>query len=138
MQARILGPDMTERGYARGYSAAIMGVTGLITIAIPPSIGMVLYGSIGEVSIGRLFAGGIAPGLLMTLFLMISVTITSRKKRYLPERDKPAPLREIVPTFFSTIWAFLFPIILIVGLRGGLLIPSEAGALRHFTHWQSA
>ena len=77
MQARILGPDMTERGYARGYSAAIIGVTGLITIAIPPSIGMVLYGSIGEVSIGRLFAGGIAPGLLMTLFLMISVTITS-------------------------------------------------------------
>jgi|LSQX01.3.fsa_nt_gb tripartite ATP-independent transporter DctM subunit len=132
MQARILGPDMTERGYARGYSAAIIGVTGLITIAIPPSIGMVLYGSIGEVSIGRLFAGGIAPGLLMTLFLMISVTITSRKKRYLPERDKPAPLKEIVPTFFSTIWAFLFPIILIVGLRGGLLIPSEAGAFASF------
>lgn len=128
MQARILGPDMTKRGYARSYSAAIIGFSSLITIAIPPSIGMVLYGSIGEVSIGRLFAGGLVPGLLMMTFLMIAVSITAKKKRYLPEKEKIASLQEIIPTFFGSIWAFLFPIILIVGLRGGLLIPSEAGA----------
>jgi len=95
MESRILGPDMTKQGYARGYSAGINGYSALITISIPPSIGMVLYGSIGEVSIGRLFAGGIVPGLLMMLFLMITVSITAKKRGYLPENKEKAPLKEI-------------------------------------------
>jgi len=129
MESRILGPDMTKQGYARGYSAGINGYSALITISIPPSIGMVLYGSIGEVSIGRLFAGGIVPGLLMMLFLMITVSITAKKRGYLPENKEKAPLKEITVTFLSSIWAILFPIILLVSLRTGLLLPSEAGAL---------
>ena len=129
MESRILGPDMTKQGYARGYSAGINGYSALITISIPPSIGMVLYGSIGEVSIGRLFAGGIVPGLLMMLFLMITVSITAKKRGYLPENKEKASLKEITVTFLSSIWAILFPIILLVSLRTGLLLPSEAGAL---------
>ncbi|MTI60418.1 MAG: TRAP transporter large permease subunit [Firmicutes bacterium] len=128
MQSRILGSEMTKRGYARGYSAGINGFTALITIAIPPGIGLVLYGSIGEISVGRLFAGGIVPGLLMMVFLMITVSITSRKKGYMPEREEAASIKEIIPTFISSIWAILFPIILLVGLRFGLMVPSEAGA----------
>ena len=129
MESRILGPDMTKQGYARGYSAGINGFSALITIAIPPSIGLVLYGSIGEVSIGRLFAGGIAPGLLMMLLLMIIVSITAKKRGYLPEKKKKTPLKEIMLIFFSSIWAILFPIILLVSLRFGLFVPSEVGAL---------
>jgi tripartite ATP-independent transporter DctM subunit len=129
MQSRILGPSMTARGYARGWSAAVNGFTGLIVIAIPPSIGLVLYGSIGEVSIGRLLAGGLVPGLLMTLVFGTVVSFTARKKGYLPEREKAAPLREVGGTFFRSIWAMLFPIFLLVTLRGGLLVPSEAGAM---------
>ncbi len=128
MQARILGPEMTERGYSRGYSAAIIGYSALICIAIPPGIGLVLYGSIGEISIGRLFAGGIVPGLLMMVFLMIAVSFTARRKKYLPEREKMASLKEIITTFFTSLWALMFPVILIVGLRFGLMTPSEAGA----------
>ena len=59
MQSRILGPEMLRKGYSRGYSAGVNGFTALITVAIPPGIGLVLYGSIGEVSIGRLFAADI-------------------------------------------------------------------------------
>ena len=77
-------------------------------IAIPPSIGLVLYGSIGEVSIGRLLAGGLVPGLLMTLVFGTVVSFTARKKGYLPEREKAAPLREVGGTFFRSIWAMLF------------------------------
>lgn len=128
MQARILGPEMTKRGYDKGYSAAIIGYSALICIAIPPGIGLVLYGSIGEISIGRLFAGGIVPGLLMTIALMIAVNYTAKKKNYMPEREKFAEVKEIIPTFISSIWAMLFPVILIVGLRFGLMTPSEAGA----------
>ncbi len=129
MESRILGPEMTKQGYARGYSAGVHGFSALITISIPPSIGMVLYGSIGEVSIGRLFAGGIVPGLLMMLFLMITVSITSKKRGYLPINKEKAPTKEIFATFFRSIWAIFFPIILLVSLRSGILLPSEAGAL---------
>jgi len=128
MESRILGPDMIKQGYSRGYAAGINGFSAIITIAIPPSIGLVLYGSIGEVSIGRLFAGGIAPGLLIMLLLMVTVSITAKKRGYLPEKKKKTPLKEMLLIFFSSIWALLFPILLLVGLRFGLLVPSEAGA----------
>jgi len=129
MESRILGPDMTKLGYARGYSAGINGFSALITISIPPSIGLVLYGSIGEVSIGRLFAGGIAPGLLMMLFLMVTVSITAKKRGYLPQNIEKVPVKEVIATTLNSIWAIFFPIILLVSLRSGLLLPSEAGAL---------
>lgn len=128
MESRILGPDMIKKGYSRGYAAGVNGFSALIVIAIPPSIGLVLYGSIGEVSIGRLFAGGIAPGLLMMLLLMITVSITAKKRGYLPEKKKKTPSKEIMLIFFSSIWAVLFPIILLVSLRFGLFVPSEVGA----------
>lgn len=129
MESRILGPDMTKQGYSRGYSAGINGFSALITISIPPSIGMVLYGSIGEVSIGRLFSGGIVPGLLIMIFLMITVSITAKKRGYLPQNKERVPTKEMIATFLSSIWAIFFPIILLVSLRFGLLLPSEAGAL---------
>ena len=128
MQSRILGHEMVKRGYARGYAAGINGFSALITVAIPPGIGLVLYGSIGEVSIGRLFAAGIAPGFLMMCFLMIAVAITARKKGYTPEHSSPKSFKVILSSFLGSIWALLFPVILIVGLRMGFLVPSEAGA----------
>jgi len=128
MQSRILGPEMVQKGYSRGYAAGVNGFTALITVAIPPGIGLVLYGSIGEVSIGRLFAAGIAPGLLMMCFLMIAVSLTARNRGYTPEHSQRASFKVVLATFLSSIWALLFPIILILGLRFGLLVPSEAGA----------
>lgn len=128
MLGRVLGPSMIEKGYSRGFSAGVIGTSSLITTMIPPGIGLVLYGSIGEVSIGRLFAAGIVPGLLMMSFLMIAVAITARSKGYQPERTSFAKPKEIAVTFIDSIWAFLFPILLIAGLRFGLFTPSEAGA----------
>ena len=127
MEARILGPGMNARGYARGFSAGITGFSSLIVTMIPPSIGLVLYGSIGEISIGRLFMAGLVPGLLMAIAMMIAVSITARKRNYLPERER-ASLKEMALTFVECIWAFLFPILLIVGLRLGIFTASEAGA----------
>jgi tripartite ATP-independent transporter DctM subunit len=128
MLSRVLGPGMVKRGYSPGFSAGVIGCSALITTMIPPGIGMVLYGSIGEVSIGRMFAAGFMPGILMTVFLMVAVGVTARLKGYRPERAKRAHLKEIAKTFVDSIWAFLFPVILIVALRFGLFTPSEAGA----------
>ncbi len=128
MLSRMLGPGMIKKGYSGGFSAAVIGCSSLITTMIPPGIGLVLYGSIAEVSIGRLFAAGMIPGILMTIFLMVAVGLRAKQKGYLPEREKRAPLKEIAKTFIDCIWAFLFPVILIAGLRLGMFTPSEAGA----------
>ncbi len=128
MLSRMLGPGMIKQGYSGGFSAAVIGNSALITTMIPPGIGLVLYGSIAEVSIGRLFAAGMVPGLLMTVFLMVAVGVRARQKGYLPERETRPPLKEIAKTFVDCVWAFLFPVILIVGLRFGMFTPSEAGA----------
>ena len=63
MQSRILGPQMMKRGYSGGYTTAVIAVSSLITATIPPSIGLILFGFVGEVSIGRLFLAGIIPGI---------------------------------------------------------------------------
>jgi tripartite ATP-independent transporter DctM subunit len=128
MLSRILGTGMIKQGYSGGFSAAVIGCSSLITTMIPPGIGLVLYGSIAEVSIGRLFAAGMVPGILMTIFLMGAVGLRARQKGYLPERETRPSLKEIAKTFVDCIWAFLFPVILIVGLRFGMFTPSEAGA----------
>jgi tripartite ATP-independent transporter DctM subunit len=127
MEARILGTEMIKKGFSKGYTTAVTVITACITPIIPPSIGLILYGTIGEVSIGRLFAAGIIPGLMMMVFLMVVVSITSKKKKYLPERKRPS-LKEVGMAFIDSIWAFLFPFALIGGIRVGLFTPTEAGA----------
>lgn len=128
MLGRILGPGMIQKGYSRGFAAGVIGCSSLITTMIPPGIGLVLYGSIGEVSVGRLFAAGLVPGILMTVFLMLAVALTAKQKGYKPESVKVASPKEMIFTLIDSTWAFLFPILLIAGLRFGFFTPSEAGA----------
>lgn len=128
MLGRVLGPGMIARKYAPGFAAGIIGSASIITTMVPPGTGMILYGTIGEVSIGRLFTAGVVPGVLITIFLMIAVSITARRRGYPPERPHRAPLKEIGRTGIKSIWALLFPVILILGLRFGYFTPSEAGA----------
>jgi tripartite ATP-independent transporter DctM subunit len=128
MEARILGPAMLERGYSRGFACAAIVVGSLITATIPPSIGLILHGFLGNVSIGRLFVGGIMPGLLMTLFLMGTAWLVARRRGYQPERATLLSGREVLCAIWESKWALLFPIFLIVGIRYGIFTPSEAGA----------
>ncbi len=128
MESRILGPEMKRQGYPVGYTGAVIGYTSLITSTIPPGVGMILYGTIGEVSIGRLFAAGLAAGLLMMIILMVSVSITARLRGFKPAREKRANLKEILHSLKDTIWALIFPVLLLVGIRFGLFTPSEVGA----------
>ena len=72
MECRILGPEMTKRGYAPGWAAAVNCLTGLIVATIPPSMGLIIYGTVGEVSIGRLFVAGFVPGIIMCIFMLIA------------------------------------------------------------------
>ncbi len=129
MQSRILGQQMINRGYSGGYSASVIAISSLITATIPPSIGLILYGYVGEVSIGRLFLAGIIPGFLMMVFLMVVAYVVAKKRNYDSEEIlKRASIKEVLTTLRKSIWALMFPVILIVGIRFGLFSASEAGA----------
>lgn len=128
MEARILGPEMNRQGYPKGYTGAVIGYTSLITCTIPPGVGMILYGTTGEVSIGRLFAAGMVAGLIMMLLLMAVVAITSHIRGFKPAREKRASLKEILENLKESIWAIIFPVLLLVGIRFGIFTPSEVGA----------
>ncbi|MDR1535728.1 MAG: TRAP transporter large permease [Planctomycetota bacterium] len=132
MESRILGPEMLRLGYSRGWSAGINGLSALIVATIPPSMGLIIYGSVGEVSIGRLFAAGFMPGIIMMICLMAAVSISARRRGYAPEKAKMARPGEIIRCCVECIWALLFPILLIFFIRYGIMTPSESGAFAIF------
>jgi TRAP-type transport system large permease protein len=100
----------------------------VLTPIIPPGIGMILYGTIGQVSIGRLFAAGFVPAFLLWLGLSTAVWLTARRRGYQPERAMRPAAREVGGAFVGGIWALLFPVFLLFGLRMGVFTPSEIGA----------
>lgn len=129
MQARILGTPMQDSGLGKGFSAAIITISALITACIPPSIGLILYGFVGNVSIGKLFIAGIVPGILLTLTLMLTVFFQVKKHYPGQSEDQKRPnLKQVLVSMNDCKWALLFPVILIVTIRFGIFTPSEAGA----------
>ncbi|MGI5173968.1 TRAP transporter large permease subunit [Treponema sp. OMZ 840] len=128
MEARFLGPSMINSGYSKGFVASVLSYGGLITATIPPSLGLIVYGFVGDVSVGRLFVAGIIPGLLMTVILMVPTHIISKKRNYKVENEKPPRIGDVFKALKESFWALLFPLILIVGIRFGFFTTSEAGA----------
>ncbi len=128
METRMLGPEMLKRGYPKGFAVAVNVWTSLITPIIPPGIAYILYGTIGGVSIGRLFAAGILPGLILMVSYMIAISISAKQMGLQPERSKRASASEISASFMKSIWSLIFPIFLIFGLRMGVFTPSEVGS----------
>ncbi|MEQ9326863.1 MAG: TRAP transporter large permease [Rhodospirillales bacterium] len=132
MEARLLGPSMLAQGYSKGFAAGVLAFGSIITATIPPSIGLILFGFINEVSIGRLFLGGIIPGILLTLVLMATTSIVAKRRGYVPDLKERPTARELLASFGESVWALAFPVILIVGFRFGFFTATEAGAFLVF------
>ena len=128
MQTRMLGPAMLRRGFSPGYAAGVLSFGSLMTPIIPPGIGFILYGTVGQVSIGRLFAAGFVPAFMLWAALAFTISVTARRRGYAPERKTRPTLGELGRALWGGIWAILFPVILLVGLRFGVFTPSEIGA----------
>ena len=128
MEARILGPAMIAKGYGKGYSAAAIAVGSLITATIPPSIGLILYGYVGNVSIGRLFMAGVIPGLLMMVVLMITAYAIAKRRGYVVANTTKPTVRALARAAWEAKWAIMFPVALVFAIRGGVFTPSEVGS----------
>ncbi len=118
---------MQKGGYDRRFSAAITAASSTIGPVVPPSIPFVIYGSITGVSVGRLFLGGIIPGLLMGLGLMTAVYVIAGRRRY--PRERRANARELFSSGVDGLAALGTPIIIIGGILGGIFTPTEASVV---------
>ena len=123
----ILIPMMVAKGYKTDKATALVASTGIIGTVIPPSIPMILFGVISGVSVTGLFMSGIVPGIIMGLGLMIIWRLITNREQMV--KLPKASGKERRQSFVKASWALLLPLIIIVGLRGGVFTPTEAGVV---------
>lgn len=129
MQAKMLGTEMVRRGYSPGFAAAVTACASVITPIIPPGIGLIIYGFLADVSIGKLFIGGVVPGLLLCLGLMVAVRFVAGRRGYVPLRtQRPSP-SELLHAFFEALGALSIIAFILIGIRYGIFTPTEAGGM---------
>jgi len=123
----VLIPAMEQAGYPKTFSAALVGAASTIGPVIPPSIPFVIYGGITGVSVGRLFLGGVVPGVLMGVFLMGAVYMVAKRRGYRAEGW--LTLSEALHSTWRAIPVMLFPVIILGGIFSGIVTPTEAAVV---------
>ncbi|RAI02019.1 C4-dicarboxylate ABC transporter permease [Acuticoccus sediminis] len=125
---KTLVPAMVEQGYRRDYACAVTAAGSIIGPTIPPSGLMVVYGSLLGVSIGGLFAAGILPGLAICAVCMAIIALGARRNR-LPDPEPRASFGTVVRTFSRSLAALIMPVIILGGILGGIVTPTEAASV---------
>jgi C4-dicarboxylate transporter DctM subunit len=123
----IMIPQLVKDGYSAARATAITGAACGMGMLVPPCITMVIYGVIGGVSIGELFAGGFLPAFLMAFALMLQLYIEARKSNRIP--GKRASLREIGRATKESVLALFMAVIIFGGILGGIFTPTEAAGV---------
>ena len=123
----IMVPEMQKKGYDLGYSAVFTACAGTIGAVIPPSIPLVVYGVCTGTSIGDLFRGGILPGILIGIGLIVSNYFVCKKEKYVGMERKN--FRQILRAVWEAKWALFAPVIILGGIYGGYFTPTEASVV---------
>ena len=121
-------PAMVERGYDKRFAAALVACAGSIGVMIPPSNPMVVYGVIAKASIGKLFLSGIIPGIMVGGVLMGYSYYLSKKNGWMGNPEK-LTTSQILHTVWEAKWALMVPVIILGGIYGGFMTPTEAAAI---------
>ena len=129
MEAKMLVPEMESKGIGKAFSTVVTAASSMITPLIPPGIGLILYGCIANVSIGKLFIAGFGPGILLCITMMFMVSRISRRRGYLPLRKDKMTGTMFWTSFKPAILPLCLPIIIIGGVRLGIFTATEAGAV---------
>ena len=129
MLTKMLVPEMEKQGYNRAFSTVVTSFGAQITPIIPPGIGLIIYGFLADVSIGKMFMAGILPGIMCCLILMCAVAWVSKRRGYKPTRTGPVPEGYAKKTFLGAIPGLSLVVVIIGGIRAGIFTPTEAGAV---------
>ncbi|MCG5102200.1 TRAP transporter large permease [Oceanobacillus alkalisoli] len=124
----IMIPAMVAEGYDKKFATALIAAAGSLGIILPPSIPMVLFGISANESIGALFIGGILPGLLIGLFLMVWAYLYSKKQGYMGSKES-FTWKRLWEAINKSKWSLLVPIIILGGIYGGIFTPTEAAVV---------
>jgi tripartite ATP-independent transporter DctM subunit len=126
-QGRILIPHMERQGYDKGFAAGVNSASATIGAIIPPSITMVIYGSVTNISVGALFLAGVIPGLIVGIGMMVVVWFLSVRRGY--PRDAYTPWRDRIRPVLGALPALFAPVIILGGIFTGITTPTEAGVI---------
>lgn len=124
---KILIPSMIKEGYTKETAVGTTAASSTMGMLIPPSIPMVVYGSVTSVSVGQMFMGGVIPGLLMGIAMMALVGFVSRRQNY--PRHTRVSIKEIGRQFLKCVPPLLTPVIILGGIIGGFVTPTEAAII---------
>lgn len=127
----IMIPAMEKDGYSRKFAAAVTAASSVIGPIIPPSIIMVVYAFMMNVSVAGLFAAGMVPGILVGASLMVVTAVISKHRNY-PKAERRATLVEVADNAKGAFLPLLTPVIILGGILGGVFTPTEAAAVAAF------
>ena len=123
----VMVPNMVKQGYPRGYAGAINAAAATIGPVIPPSVGFIIYASVSNASVGKLFIAGTIPGILAGILMMVAGYFLAIKNGY-PSGEKRNSA-EVWASFKSASWSLLMPVIILGGIISGIVTPTEAGVI---------
>lgn len=128
--AAIMVPMMAEAGYNKSGSAALIGAGSIVAPILPPSIPFIIFGSISGLSVMKLFMAGLVPGVLIAVSLAITWWYLARKQQVtvFPRSS----LKEIMVATKDASWALALPILIMIGIKGGVVTPTEAAVMAVF------
>ena len=125
----IMAPEMQKSGYDEDFSLATAAAAGTLGQIIPPSVGMVSYAVLAEVSVGTLFLTGFGPGILMAVIMMLYAHMYVKRNKNIKIDTRKVTKQEAIRTFFESVWALIMPLIILGGIYTGIFTPTESGAI---------
>lgn len=123
----VMIPAMKKQGYGSGFSAAVTSISSTVGPMLPPSLPMIIIGTLATISIGDLFVAGAIPGVLLSIGFLIITYLISIKRQY--PKGRKHSLSEIGKSFFGAFWALLMVVIILWGILGGYFTPTEAAVV---------
>jgi len=124
----IMIPALANRGYDKGYAAALTSSAGTLGILIPPSNPMIVYGVVSQASIVGLFIAGIVPGIFVTTTMILISYAICRRRNYGIKTEK-INIREMLAISWKSKWSLMAPVIILGGIYGGIFTPVEASVV---------